>query len=112
MAGLSISRRPGQTVVIESPGFAMVINVQETSRTKVHLNFLGPAEVKVYRGELFGAIKGFDVYDRLVVECKDAGDAGDVGDESVKGVKGVNGDLAGQLNMFEEGTDAVETADR
>ncbi|MCG2682379.1 MAG: carbon storage regulator [Planctomycetales bacterium] len=77
MAGLSIVRRPGQTVVIETPGFALVVNVESSSRGKVHLNFLGPAEVKVWRGELFGAIRGFDVYDRLVVEGTDAVETAD-----------------------------------
>jgi len=62
MAGLSISRKAGQTVVIESPGFCLVATVETTSRGKVVLTFDAPAEVRVYRGELFASIFGLDAY--------------------------------------------------
>ena len=90
-------------MVIESPGFAMVVSVQSSRRGKVDLNFLGPDEVKVWRGELFAAIKGFDEYDRLIVESKDAGDAGGIGEAS--------GTPVGRQKLW-GGTDAAETADR
>ena len=70
MAGLSISRKKGQTVVIESPGFALVMDVETIGRGKVGLKFLAPREVRIHRGELFAAVCGFDVYDRLIVEEK------------------------------------------
>jgi sRNA-binding carbon storage regulator CsrA len=68
MGGLAISRKPGQTVVIESPGFSLVIDVESLSRGQVQLRFCGPQAVRIWRGELFGAIRGFDEYDRLVKE--------------------------------------------
>jgi hypothetical protein len=65
MAGLSISRKAGQTVVIESPGFALLMNVERTTGSKVELSFIASPEVRVMRGELFANIHGWDVYDRL-----------------------------------------------
>ena len=101
MAGLKISRRPGQTVLIETPGFGLLMEVEAVSRGNVKLSFLGPKDVRISRGEFFAAVRGFDVYDRLVFEGKrETANGGDSERE-----------LPGQRKLW-EGTDAVETTDR
>jgi sRNA-binding carbon storage regulator CsrA len=126
MAGLIISRKAGQTVIIESPGFSVVMNVESTSKGKVILNFCGPGQVQIWRGELFAAVHGFDVYDRLVIESlpakKEGTDAARCGGGQTPGACELCGaawrceELLDQLpwihNDVEEGTDAAQTAVR
>jgi len=78
MAGLLISRKAGQSVIIEAPGMALLLTIDSVSKGRAVLNFLGPRDVRVLRGEFFAALRGFDEYDRLVVEGKEKGgtDAG------------------------------------
>jgi len=94
MPGLLISRKPGQSVIIEGPGMALLLTIDSSSKGKVVLNFLGPRDVHVWRGEFFAAVRGFDEYERLVVEGKQA-EAGEVELLRAQGVRG-----AGEFEPF------------
>lgn len=49
---LTLTRKRGQSVVIDCPGGPVEVRVQEIERGKVRLSFDAPRDVKIYRNEL------------------------------------------------------------